>query len=348
MFNRFVFRDVGGSASYSPLFKRDPLIIGGAIAGASALINGYLQHRANKQNIQNQNALWNEQLRQQNFLNANGALIQRQALQRAGLNPNAEFGTSANLQSPTPQKSDVVAPRLDTQGIAQMIQQQQLIDAQAENLKANTGKTEAETNKINEETKQVIQETANLLETNGILKFQNETQRDQFSASMANMLADTDLKSAQTYNVNRDSDLKELEYKLEDASLDTRKEIYVATLNDLIASKDLKESEKALAVARVNESVANASFTSAQERRLDKLLDEEYEGLQLDNEVKRQQKLFVKAQATFVTTQEQWFEYTKMLEGLGHSKKFIEQMWKYPPFSRFAPKGLKGMKGGIR
>ena len=86
MIDKFVFRDVGGSPSYSPLFKRDPFIIGGAIAGASALINGYLQHRANQKNLQNQNDLYDRQLKYQNFLNANGALIQRQALQRAGLN----------------------------------------------------------------------------------------------------------------------------------------------------------------------------------------------------------------------------------------------------------------------
>lgn len=143
------FGDVGEFA-HSPHFKRMPigLATAGLISAGAALLghgaNIAMQERSNRKNIENQNALYDKQKQYQNFLNANGMLIQRQSMQRAGFNPNAEFGTSANLQSPTPSKSDVVAPQVDTSAMQQMLQQLPTQEAEIKGKHASTKAQEIE------------------------------------------------------------------------------------------------------------------------------------------------------------------------------------------------------------
>lgn len=153
-----VFRDVGALSPYTHFRLIDPITLSGiAVAAGSALAGGanaLSTNAANKRNIANQNELWEKEKAYQNWLNANGALIQKQSLQRAGFNPNSAFGTSANLQAPSPQKSDIQPTDfsfLSSAGsdVAHMIQQQPIIDAQVKNIEADTAKKSAETNNLN-------------------------------------------------------------------------------------------------------------------------------------------------------------------------------------------------------
>lgn len=142
------FGDAGLSAC-TPRLKQMPIPLGLAIAGIASSVLGtganvLMQKRANEQSIANQNSLYHKQKQYQNFLNANGMLIQKQAMQRAGFNPNAQFGTSANLQSPTPSKSDIVAPQLDTAGINAMLQQYMQLGQQKPVIDANARKINAD------------------------------------------------------------------------------------------------------------------------------------------------------------------------------------------------------------
>lgn len=140
MVYHFYFDGLGSFTPY-PSFKQiAPLVLAGLVAGAGSAIaggaNAVSTSVANKRNIDNQNALWNKQKAFQNFLNANGALIQKQSMLRAGLNPNAELGTYANLTAPSPSKSDVTPVNFDflsSSGadVAKMIQQQPIVDATA-------------------------------------------------------------------------------------------------------------------------------------------------------------------------------------------------------------------------
>lgn len=114
-----------------PLPLAIPLIASAVATGANAISNSV----TNSRNIRNQNMLWRQQQEQQNFLNANGALIKRQSLERAGLNVNADFGYSPALQAsqPTPvqqQPMDFSAINSLGANVAQLLQQQPLIDAQ--------------------------------------------------------------------------------------------------------------------------------------------------------------------------------------------------------------------------
>lgn len=118
------------------------------IAAAAATVgNALLQGSANKENIENQWKLYQAQNRRQDELNANSALIQRQALSKAGLNINSEYGGYPNLVGATPTKSDVTAPQLDSQGFLgalQLAQQKPLVDAQVAKTKEDTRKQKIE------------------------------------------------------------------------------------------------------------------------------------------------------------------------------------------------------------
>lgn len=134
MFN-FVLRDVGGQTAYTPLLKQNPLLVPAIIAGVSALAGAGSQIATNKANIRNQNFLWNEQNARQDFLNANGALIKRQSMDKAGLNVNSDYGYSPNVTANVPTSAQQQAPQLDMSTLAQLVQQAPLVDAQAKKTK---------------------------------------------------------------------------------------------------------------------------------------------------------------------------------------------------------------------
>lgn len=318
------------------------------IGAMFSLLNMALQERTNSRNIQNQNELFQKQIEHQDRLNANGALMQKQGLERAGLNVLSQFGPNMNLQAPTPSMVQQQAPQADS-SFVQLLQQQPLIDAQVRKLDAERQETLSRIPLNDANTRNIIQNTANALEQNGILKFQNATQEQQFYATMANLFADTQVKAANAENVNWDNMLKDLEYQLEEASLDTRKQIYAQTLADITASAELKQEEKRLTIQKINESVANVAFTNAQIHRLNTLLDAEFKKLNYDAEQSHQQGLFIMAQASMVRTQQEWIEFDKMLQSLGISKKAITELGKLTPFGKYRPKTKTSYnKSGIR
>lgn len=119
-----------------------PALVAAAPAIASAIssaVNFISGNHANRANIRNQNELLKKQYQMQQELNANGALVQKQGLERAGMNVLSQFGPNMNLSAPTPSKSDIIAPQADLSGVvqmAQMMQQQPLVKAQADKTQA--------------------------------------------------------------------------------------------------------------------------------------------------------------------------------------------------------------------
>ena len=115
-----IYRDVGVFSCVSSHLGIDPITISGIAVAAGSLLSNLLgsknQADINKANIQNQNDLFQKQKDYQNFLNANGTLIQRQALEKAGMNVNAEFGPAVNTTASVPQmaKQDAFIPDMSS------------------------------------------------------------------------------------------------------------------------------------------------------------------------------------------------------------------------------------------
>lgn len=117
--------------------KCNPLVVPAAISAATALYNMYSSKRTNDENIENQWALFNAQKGYQDKLNANGALIQRQSMAKAGMNLNMDNGTAPNLVASPGQMASKTAPQVDPAAMA-LLGDTTLKLAQAKNLEADT------------------------------------------------------------------------------------------------------------------------------------------------------------------------------------------------------------------
>lgn len=118
-------------------------------AAASSMFNAISQISQNEKNREFQLEMLDRQNMMQKELNSNSALIQRQSLERAGLNANALAGQSPAYGSAAPlgDASSQPAPQFDTSALASLlsvIQQSPLIDAQKRKLDADAHKQEIE------------------------------------------------------------------------------------------------------------------------------------------------------------------------------------------------------------
>lgn len=153
MLYRFVYNGVGESFANS-IFKFNPFIIGGAIAGGASLLSSFINSQSqksfNREQYEKQNELINKGYAREDKINANSALIQRQALEKAGLNPFlSNYGDiNTNIDTSVPALS---APQYDLSGllqVAQMVQQQPLLDAQARQVNADAKAQEIENSRL--------------------------------------------------------------------------------------------------------------------------------------------------------------------------------------------------------
>lgn len=325
------------------------------IAAAGAVANGAMQFLTNSKQTRLAREMADRQERRQDYLTANSALFDRLAKAKAGYNPMADMGYP-NVTAPTNTAPTLQSPQMDFTSVASLLQQAPLVKAQAEKTKADADLVKAQEEETRSripqnqaKTQEIIANTANLLEQNGILKFQSSTQKEQFDKSMANLFADTELKLSQKNIADWETEIKKYDWNIYDQTLQERKETYIEMLNNLRADTALKDSERRYNIQRINESVANVAFTYAQKRRLEKLLEPEFNKLTNDADLSKEQTSFVIAQASFVHTQEDWYEFQQMLKSMGVSKDMIEKVGRYTPFGRFTPSNLrKHSKGGIR
>lgn len=125
----------------APTRKCNPMVLPAVISAVSALgtslYNRYSQNRTNDENIENQWALFNAQKGYQDKLNANGALLQRQSMAKAGMNLNMDNGTAPNLVASPGQMASKTAPQIDPAAMA-LLGDTALKFAQAKNLNADT------------------------------------------------------------------------------------------------------------------------------------------------------------------------------------------------------------------
>lgn len=169
----------------------------GALGLVSTVANAGFQDYQNRKNREFSQEMLQEQQLFQRELNANSALVQKQSLQRAGLNPNMlsgdpPYGSSSALGDSSPQ----VAPHLDANSIvslAQMEQQKPLVEAQV-------NKTKAEENLINKQ--------AGVAEADEVLKKAQAFNIQKLTPEQYNQLIETNKKiRAETEKTQVDSQL---------------------------------------------------------------------------------------------------------------------------------------------
>ena len=140
-----IINGVVGQCPYTPM-KCIPFLaaVPAIMSAAQAIYNGVSTARNNRRNIENQNMLWQEQKAQQQMLNATGALVKRQSMERAGFNPNADFGYSPNLTVSTPTPAQQTAPQVDLSPLLALVQQAPVMQADARQKNAEAKRQEIE------------------------------------------------------------------------------------------------------------------------------------------------------------------------------------------------------------
>ena len=198
----------------------EPITLGGAalIAGGTALANWLFSSSQQSSNVSKSKQLMDYQMMKQkeyqNWLNSTLYPQQVASMRQAGLNPAMMYG-SGGMSAPTAQapngSSNMSAPKLEMLDAAQAMSNMELLNAQKENIEADTEQKKANTGKIFAET--------------DLLDKQNLTFLDEWSLKMQKLQADTNRQLAGTV----------LDTELANK---TKQEIsYLATAEDELLSK---------------------------------------------------------------------------------------------------------------
>lgn len=119
-------------------------LIGGVTGVAGSLINYGLQDQINDENIDNQWQMFRANQRYQNDQNLKMYSTLRKSLEGAGFNVNSAFGGYPTTSAPSSPMASKVAPQIDSIGIAQLLQNAPLIEAQARKENADADAQEIE------------------------------------------------------------------------------------------------------------------------------------------------------------------------------------------------------------
>lgn len=280
-----IFRDVGVFSCISSHKGIDPITISGIAVAAGSLLSNLLgsknQADINKANIQNQNDLFQKQKEYQNFLNANGTLIQRQALEKAGMNVNAEFGPAVNTTASVPQmaKQEAFIPDFNSAlSFLSNVPSMKLQEEQAEYQHI-----------INEREKHKDKAANNyILDSNDLNQDLSETlasigvNPEIVGLHVDNALPELEAKGkAHRYNLG-DFDFKKMsasfehdlnQYSVDDAKWALDKLVYNAQANDkqiIDYLKRMPEAQFKLLVNQAKEAISHASLMRQQKKTSEK------------------------------------------------------------------------------
>lgn len=266
-------------------------MVGPLIGAFASFANSAMQNATNSSSIRNQNALWQKQKEYQNFLNANGMLVHRNALAKAGLNPNYEFGPSENLTAGTPNQASLVSPNIDVGSLLQS----QLIDSQRRNIDADTDKKLAETGVANADEvlkqaqawsieeltpaqrKEIEQNTSKMVEEIENLK----VDRALVDATIGKVLAETAGQELQNYLIQETTPLIIQQYTTNIALLNAQKK-----LTDAQTAAAFKSIQ--VMCAQINSLNAQANYNNAQAKYVATAMI----GLAIDNDIKKYRSAF--------------------------------------------------------
>lgn len=135
-------------------------LIGGISGVAGNLLNYGLQDNINDENIDNQWQMFRANQRYQNDQNLKMYSTLRKSLEGAGLNINSAFGGYPTTTAPSSSMASKVAPAVDSVGIASLLQQAPLVNAQARKENADAEAQEIENKRKHSEDAQYDVENA--------------------------------------------------------------------------------------------------------------------------------------------------------------------------------------------
>lgn len=252
---------IEGRPLYSPPPKNIiPALIGAGVALgttiasiASSNRNRHEQQAVNSQNMDFQREMFDKKLARENYLNANSALLQRQSLEKAGLNPN--IGAYGQLQSnlpngtPSSQAYAMENPMNNAavNSFGSLIQNQPLVDAQVENIKADTDKKKLEGENVKVDTLLKEAQKWSIEELTPEQKKQLQKGVDKMEDEIQNLRVDRELLRENIKKVMAETEGQNLENILTERSTPLILEQYAANISVLYSQKKLNDAQAAAA-----------------------------------------------------------------------------------------------------
>lgn len=302
MLYQAIQKDIGGFSAYMPNKKNIwPAVIAAVGSLASGII-GNVMSRDNAEDAQEHSEefareQYAKQAAREDALNANSALIARQSAERAGMNLNAGLYNqlSSNVTPASPQMQPAQTMPFDFSAVAQLAQNQPLVDAEVK-------KKEAE--------KTLIEKQAGVADADIILK-QAQTwnieqmtpaQRENIEKNTAemvqhieNMKVEKELVNATIGKVLAETAGQELQNYLTQESTPLILQQYASNIALLNAQKDLTDAQTAAAykslqvmAAQINALNSQANYNNAQAKYVATAMV----GLAIDNDVKKYRAAF--------------------------------------------------------
>ncbi len=355
MNHKVYIRSIACQTRYIPLQPQIiPALIGaaavigsgivGAVSGNSQNIaNLREQRRINAENIAFQREMFAKKSAREDALNANSALIQRQSLEKAGLNPNiGSYGQlQTNVTQGTPSSQAYAGQNpftgIDAGAIANLIQNQPLVDAEVQKKKAE---------------KNLIDKQAGVAEADKLLKEAQRWNIEQLTPEQKKQFVEGTKKLiAETEKLNVD---KELVQKTIDKVMEETDALRISN-NLMMAETPLILQKYATEIALLN---SQGQLTDAQTfvayKSLE-VMDAQIKNLVSQAHLNDKQALYVSQEALRVAIDNQYkpFEKANELElsdqQIRQAKQMVEnlkQSYNWVPFNNIVG-AVSGTVGNV-
>ena len=305
-------------------------IVGAVTGNSQNKANLREQRRINAENIAFQREMFGKKSAREDALNANSALIQRQSLEKAGLNPNiGSYGQlQTNVTQGTPSSQAYAGQNpftgIDAGALGTLIQNQPLVDAEVQKKKAE---------------KNLIEKQAGVAEADKLLKVAQRWSIEQLTPEQKKQFEEGTKKLiAETQKLNVD---KELVQKTIDKVMEETDALRISN-NLMIAETPLILQKYATEIALLN---SQGQLTDAQTLVAYKslsVMDAEIKELISRVHLNEKQALYVSQEALRVSIDNQYkpFEKANELElgdeQIRQAKQMVEnlkQNYNWVPFN---------------
>ena len=318
-------------------------IFGAVSANSQNKANLREQRRINAENLAFQREMFEKKSAREDVLNANSALIQRQSLEKAGLNPNiGSYGQlQTNVTQGTPSSQAYAGQNpftgIDAGAIGTLIQNQPLVDAEVQKKKAE---------------KNLIDKQAGVAEADKLLKDAQRWSIEQLTPEQKRQFEEGTKKLiAETEKINVD---KELVQKTIDKVMEETDALRISN-NLMMAETPLILQKYATEIALLN---SQGQLTDAQTLVAYKslsVMDAQIKNLVSQAHLNEKQALYVSQEALRVAIDNQYrpFEKANELElsdqQIRQAKQMVEnlkQSYNWVPFNNIVG-AVSGTVGNV-
>ena len=298
----------------------NPLVAAAAIGAGASLLNGSISQMLGRSNMDKQNEMARQNMLLSNELNRRNAMeqgvLQRQAIQGAGLNINADKAPFQTAGSSALAPSAQSNPQFVDAGVLQSILGSAKTPSEIKSNIAGAGKAQEEAKTLAEAREAYISEIRSRINLNFSQSTLNQAQ------SLAQTLTNVRIPAIQDATVENlwsEKAVKETQSVLNEANvaqLGKNLELLAATIKNIQYDNQLKTAQKAQAYALAYKARMEGMFTEKQAKRYDEQLNTIIALNKSLAGMNEEQKNHFKALCSLTWKQSDWYDVDRKIDNL--------------------------------